>query len=498
MVTRTRDSKPRVGGPLAAEVVHLSAEYLPFARTGGLAEAVTGLASYQSAAGVSTTALIPLFRSVREAGAALTPFCEPFTVAVGPRQEPARLWQLEAAGGPRVMFLEHAEYFDRPGLYGAGGSDFDDNARRFGYFCRAAIEALPRIARAPLVLHLHDWHTSLAAVYLRTMYGGRDPWDSTGVVLTVHNAGFQGHFPFETLADLGLPEALYDWPRLEWHGRVNWLKGGLAFTDMATTVSPTHAHELRTPAGGFGLHEAFITLGDRLIGVLNGIDQVAWDPAHDPHLTSSYSADALDGKARCKRALQRGAGFPQRAHTPLFALSARLAMQKGIDLILDGHVLDTPDAQFVLLGEGDPRYAAALAGRAALAPDRIAYESTFTDRFEHRLLAGADILLMPSMYEPCGLTQMRAQRYGALPVARRVGGLADTIDDEETGFLFDEYAPAGLEQAVRRALALYARPDDWVSHVRRAMGREFGWDRRGPQYLDLYRRALARRRAAEA
>ena len=495
---RSRESKPRPDTLLAAEVVHLSAEYLPFARTGGLAEAVTGLASFQAAAGITTTALVPLFRSVRDAGATLVPFGEPFTLAVGPREEPARLWRLEAPAGPRVLFLEHEGYFDREGLYGAGGVDYPDNGRRFGYLCRAALEALPRIARAPVLLHLHDWHTALAAVYLRTEFRGRQPYDSTGVVLTVHNAGFQGHFPFETLADLGLSDELYHWQRLEWHDRVNWLKGGLVFTDMATTVSPTHAHELRTPAGGFGLHETFISLGDRLIGVLNGIDQHDWDPARDPHLTAGYSADALDGKVRCKRALQRGAGFPLRARAPVFALSARLAAQKGIDLILDGRVLDTPDAQFVLLGEGEPRYAAALAARAAAAPDRIAYESRFTDRFEHRLLAGADILLMPSLYEPCGLTQMRAQRYGALPVARRVGGLADTIDDEDTGFLFDEYTPAALEQAVRRALALYARPADWETHVRRAMGRECGWQHRGPQYIELYRRALARRRAAIA
>ena len=497
MATRSRESKTRSDSPLAAEVVHLSAEYLPYARTGGLAEAVTGLVSYQAAAGIATTALLPLFRSVRDTGATLAPFGEPFTVTVGSREEPARLWRLDAAQGPRVLFLEHEAYFDRDGLYGADGTDYPDNGRRFAYLCRAALEALPRIARAPIVLHLHDWHTALAAVYLRTEFRGRALYDSTALVLTVHNAGFQGHFPFESLADLGLSDELYDWERLEWHGRVNWLKGGLVFTDMATTVSPTHAHELRTEPGGFGLHDNFIALGDRLVGILNGIDQQGWDPARDPHLTAPYSADSLDGKARCKRALQRGAGFPLRARAPLFALSARLAAQKGIDLILEGQVLDTPDAQFVLLGTGEARYAAALAGRAADAPERIAYESRFSDRFEHRLLAGADILLMPSLYEPCGLTQMRAQRYGALPVARRVGGLADTIDDEDTGFLFDEYTSAALELAVRRALALYARPADWDAHVRRAMSRAFGWEHRGPQYIDLYRRALARRAAVE-
>src|SRR5574341_379150 len=197
-----------------------------------------------------------------------------------------------------------------------------------------------------MVMHAHDWHTSLAPVYLRTELAGDRFYDRVASVLSVHNAGFQGHFPRESLAEVGLPDSLYDWRWLEWFGRVDWLKGGLVFTDMATTVSPTHAHELRTEPGGFGLHDNFIALGDRLVGILNGIDQQGWDPARDPHLTAPYSADSLDGKARCKRALQRGAGFPLRARAPLFALSARLVAQKGIDLILEGQVLDTPDAQF--------------------------------------------------------------------------------------------------------------------------------------------------------
>ena len=477
-------------------VVHLAAEFWPYARTGGLAEAVSGLAAFQAAGGLSTTVLVPLYRAVREAGAKLQPVGAPFAVAVGPRQEETRLWRLVGGGKPRVLFVEHAEYFDRRGIYGEGDADYPDNGRRFAFFCKAALQALPELASGPVVLHAHDWHTALAPVYLRTAQREREGFERTGVVLTVHNAGFQGHFAPETLADVGLAPELYDWRWLEWFGRVNWLKGGLVFCDLATTVSPTHAFELRTEVGGFGLHDRFIALGNRLVGVLNGIDADAWNPETDSQITARYSARDLSGKSRCKAALQRACGLPQRARAPLFAMAARLVAQKGLDLILGGRLPGAGDAQFVFLGGGEPRYEKALTELAAAAPDRVAVELQFSDRLEHRLLAGADLLLMPCLYEPCGLTQMRAQRYGAVPIARRVGGLADTIEDAVTGFLFDEYSPGGLEQAMRRALALYADPAVWQTHMREAMARDFGWAPCAAKYLDVYRRALAARAPA--
>src|SRR5207247_2224827 len=296
------------------------------------------------------------------------------------------------------------------------------------------------------VLHAHDWHTGLAPVYLRTVFAGEPLHRRLGSVLSVHNAGFQGHFPPETMTALGLPGELYNPQVFEWYGRMNILKGGLTFSDLAVTVSPTHARELLTPEGGFGLQEKFTELGDRVVGILNGIDPRLWNPATDPHITATYSIDELAGKRRCKAALQRAYGLPQRAHTPLFGMSARLVSQKGLDLVLGADLLGKTDAQFIFLGAGEHRYHAALTELAAAAPDRVAVEFAFTDHLEHGLLAGADLLLMPSLYEPCGLTQMRAQRYGTIPVARRVGGLLDSIVDGETGVLFAEYTSAALEQ----------------------------------------------------
>src|SRR5256884_2312699 len=251
----------------------------------------------------------------------------------------------------------------------------------------------------------------------------------------------------------------------------------------------------RSPDGGFGLHDTFIGLGDRLAGILNGIDPDLWNPTADPELTDTYSADDLSGKRRCKAALQKAYGLAQRAggQVPLFAMSARMVAQKGLDLILGADLLSIPEAQFIFLGAGEHHYHEALGNLTAAAPDRLAVEFMFTDHLEHRLLAGADALLMPSLYEPCGLTQMRAQHYGAVPVARRVGGLTDSIVDGITGFLFDEYAPAALAQAVQWAVDAYADRNAWRKLVRAAMAQQFGWDRSGEQYLALYRRALALR-----
>lgn len=478
----------------APTVVHLTAEYWPYARTGGLGEAVEGIARGQAAAGLRTYALLPLYRAVWDAGFPLEPVGGPRAVTVGPVTETIRLWRVSDVPDetPDILLVDHPPSFDRSGIYGESGADYPDNQRRFAVFCRAALQTLANLARPPLVLHAHDWHTALAPVYLRTQLAGHRFFDRVASVLSVHNAGFQGHFPRESLPELGLPQELYDWRWLEWFGRANWLKGGLAFTDFATTVSPTHAHELRTDVGGFGLHEAFIALKDRFVGILNGIDVDIWDPATDPHIASGFTADDLRGKQRCKAALQRAYGLPQEARTPLFGMSARLVSQKGLDLVLGAYFLWAAEAQFVFLGQGEARYETALREIAAALPERVAVETNFTDECEHRLLAGADVLLMPSLYEPCGLTQMRAQRYGALPVARRVGGLADTIEDGETGFLFDDYTPAALEQAVRRALGLYEERDAWERHMRQAMARDFSWTCSVRRYLEVYQRALQR------
>jgi starch synthase len=345
--------------------------------------------------------------------------------------------------------------------------------------------------RTPCILHAHDWHTALAPVYLRTAFA-HEPWShGVQVVLSVHNPGYQGHFPPEVIPDLGLGWELFDWRLLEWYGQVNLLKGGIAYSDAVATVSPTQAAELTTPGGGFGLHDVFRALGPRLSGVLNGIDQHEWDPGEDTQITARYTRDDLEGKRRCKAALQRTFGLPLRRRVPLFGFTGRLVQQKGLDLILQSTELLRLDVQFVFVGGGEPRYEQALVELAAAAPDRIGVQLDFTDRLEHRLMAGADIFLMPSLYEPCGLTQMRAQRYGALPIGRRVGGLADTIDDGVTGFLFGPYAVEAFQASAYRALAVFADQERWTRMMRAAMARDFSWERATATYLAVYRDVVA-------
>ncbi len=489
---------PRTESPLLSpdfrpvSVVHLTAEYIPYARTGGLGEAVRGLAEFQHAAGLDVVVVMPLHRTVRDEAPDLHPIGSAFAVTLGDRTEEVRLFRPADRGtGPRIVFIEHREFFNRPGVYGEHGQDYPDNALRFAFFARAAVAALSRIARPPCLLHAHDWHTALAPVYLRGVPGVELPLDRVSIVLSVHNPGYQGHVPAELLPALGLPWSLYNLDQLEWYGQLNLLKGGLVFADRIVTVSPTQARELRTPGGGFGLHGVFTALGDRLSGVLNGIDQRTWSPDRDTQITRHYSATRLEGKRRCKAALQRSFGLAQRRRVPLFGMTGRMVTQKGLDLILDsGNLFDT-DAQFVFLGGGERAYEAALVDLATRNPGRVGVQLDFTDRLEHRLMAGADLFLMPSLYEPCGLTQMRAQRYGALPVARRVGGLADTISDEQTGFLFDSYTTEAFEAAAFRALARFADPVRWTRMMQHAMARDFSWERSVQNYLAVYRKALS-------
>jgi len=479
-------------------VVHLVAEYHPYARTGGLAEAVRGIATFQAANGSPVTVFMPLYRSVRDAFPDLEPVGEPFSVEMGSRPEEARIYHPPGPRqNPRVLFIHHAGFFDRPGIYGEDGTGYDDNPERFAFYNLAALQVLPELAEVPVVVHAHDWHTALSSVYLRTRFAGQDVYDRMPAILSVHNAGYQGLYPPDTLDLVGVPPELFTSGQMESHGQVNLLKGGLVFSDYAATVSPTHAHELRTTVGGFGLEEVFIEMHDRFVGIRNGIDLDVWDPSTDSEIAATYSTLDLTGKIRCKQALQRACGLPERPRVPLFGMTARLVEQKGIDLLLDDGLLSGAEAQFVFLGAGEARYERALQEIARQWPDRVFVDTAFGEPKEHRLLAGADLLLMPSLYEPSGLTQMRAQRYGMIPVARRVGGLADTIEDQVTGFLFDAYTPEDLRVAMRRAMTLYrSDPDGWKRHMIEAMGRDFGWQESAERYLDVYRRALASHSAA--
>jgi len=486
---RARQSvlKTNEGEPI--HIVHFAAECWPYARSGGLGEAVASLATYQAAARLPTTVVMPLYRQVRSVVSALEPVGAAFPVQLGATREIARLWR--AKGTPRgtdMLFIEHPGFFDRPALYGEG-ADYRDNHRRFAFFSLAALAALPRIAPGQAILHAHDWHAALSLVYLRTAFAQHPYYRRVPAVLSVHNAGYQGHFPPRTMPEIGLPWELFNWKLLEWYDQVNWLKGGIVSADAVVTVSATHARELQSPEGGFGLGDTFRALRDRLFGITNGIDYDIWDPSHDSQIAARFTPRDLEGKRQCKAAMQARFGLTPNPRVPVFGMAARLVAQKGLDLLVDGLALG-PDAQYVFLGQGERRYAEALRQLAARLPGRIAVETGFTDALEHELVAGADMLLMPCQYEPCGLTQMRAQRYGTLPVARRTGGLNDTIDDGITGFLFDEFSIPALASTIERAVIQYNDPRGWQGRMRKAMAKNFNWQRSALKYLAVYLKAL--------
>ncbi len=492
----TRDRLPhsalasRAGEPVT--VVHVAAEYYPYARAGGLAEAVANLARFQSRAGVRTAAIMPLHRSARKKAGELVAVGPPLEIRLGDRRETVRLLtEREAPADTRLYFIEHDQFFDRPDLYGDRRGDYPDNHIRYACFARAAARALPQIAEGPILLHAHDWHAALALTYARTSFAADPRYARLATVLSVHNAGYQGHYPPTVLPELGLPWELFNWRQLEWYGKVNLLKAGLAFADAAVTVSPNHAKELRTADGGFGLQGVFTSMGSRFTGILNGLDLEEWDPETDTGIVANFSAADLAGKAICKAALQERFGLRQDPQIPIFSMAARLVTQKGLDLVLGEPSIFRLDGQFIFIGRGEPRFENALRAVAATAPDRVAVDTNFTDAIEHHLMGGADFLLMPCQYEPCGLTQMRAQRYGVAPIVRRVGGLADTVDDGVTGFVFTPYDPEPLFGAALRGLDCYANPGEWHRMVQAAMARDFSWDRSVRSYLEVYRRVVA-------
>ena len=475
-------------------VVHVSAEYVPYARTGGLAEAAANLARFQSKAGVRTAAFVPLYRSAREKAGELVAVGAPFVVPLGKRRETVRiLTGADDPAGTRVYFVEHDGFFDRPKLYGDDQGDFADNHLRFGLFALASVMALPMVASGPVLLHAHDWHAALALTYLRTYYANDPRYARVATVLSVHNAGYQGHFRPSTMEELGLPWSLFNFKQIEWYGKVNFLKAGLAFADAVVTVSPNHAIELRTPDGGFGLQEMFSSLGDRLTGILNGIDHETWDPATDPQIAAPFSRGDLSGKVACKRALQRRFGLTVDPRLPIFGMAARLVTQKGLDIVVATYDLFRLDAQFVFIGAGERRFEEALGTIARMMPGKVAVDTKFTDELEHLVMAGSDFLLMPCQYEPCGLTQMRAQRYGVAPIVRRVGGLADTVEDGVTGFVFDPYEAPPLVGAALRGIDCFYNPFEWTRMTRTAMARDFSWERAVEKYLTVYHRVVGMR-----
>ena len=453
------------------KVAFVTSEVVPFSKSGGLADVCGALPPALRKLGVEVLTVTPLHRSARPLSMEEVPVR--VSVSMGKEQVHPRVYR-----SGDTYLIEYAPLFDREALYGTGGGSYADNAVRYSFFCRAALALLQELG-LPDVIHAHDWQAGLLPLYAKSL--------ATRTLFTVHNLAYQGVFGADQYETTGLDWKHYHWKELEFHGSWSFIKAGLIFSDAITTVSPTYAREIQMERFGVGLHGVLSERKDRLHGILNGIDLQEWDSERDPFLPYPFSVEDLSGKKKCKQALQKECGLPEDPDIPIIGMVSRLAEQKGFDLVLAAmDELLQEDVQFILLGSGDPRLETALMAGCGRFPEKSSLHFVFDNGLAHRIEAGADLFLMPSRFEPCGLNQMYSLRYGTVPVARRTGGLADTIVDGATGVLFSDYSVASMMSATRRALTLYHNKEAWAEIVSTGMSRDFSWDRSAREYLRLY------------
>jgi len=470
------------------ELLFVASEVAPWSKTGGLGDVAAALPRALAARGHAVTVVSPRYGSIDPRAAGFTRKEGVLRI----RGEATAAWVRR--GRPTFWLVEHERLFgSRRGIYGEGGRDFADNAERFTFLSRAALALPGATGMRPRIVHANDWQTGLVPFLLRREHAEDPHLAGARTVFTIHNLAYQGVFPKDVVPHLGLPWDVFRFEAMEFYDQLSFVKAGLVFADALTTVSPTYAREIRTHQSGGGLDALLRERAVDLHGILNGIDVAEWDPATDRHLPARFSARALAGKARCKAALQREAGLPVRPEVPLIAMISRLAEQKGIDLLVAALPELLPrDAQLVLLGSGEASLEQVLVQAAAARPDRMAVRIGFDEGLAHRIEAGADVFLMPSRFEPCGLNQMYSLRYGTVPVVRAVGGLEDTVEDYDgwnagTGFKFRDYTPAALSLAVRRALELHRDRRAWRALMARGMAEDFSWERSAASYEALYR-----------
>ena len=466
----------------------VASEATPFCKTGGLADVIGALPAALVFKGEQVAVVLPGYRENNYSGQL--------------REVYRNLWIPLGAGLP-VDIFETVErgvtfyivfcppLFDRNGLYGVGGQDFPDNAIRFAVFSRAALGIARNVFR-PDIIHCHDWQSALLPVYLKRTFQGDPTYLGARTLFTIHNLGYQGLFPASVLPDIGLDPGVFTPDLLEFYGQLNLLKGAIHYSDAVSTVSRGYAREIQTPELGFGLDVYLRTHARFITGIVNGVDYIEWSPERDEHIAAKYSPRDLSGKKQCKQALLADFGLPAaNMDRPLIGIVSRFVGQKGFDLIAEiAPRLAELDLAMTVLGSGEQQYQDLFHSLASSHPDRFGVRIGYDNALAHRIEAGADMFLMPSRYEPCGLNQIYSLRYGTIPIVRATGGLDDTID-EETGFKFRDYTGSALLEAVRDALAAFQDQKLWRAMMLRAMSRDFSWNAAASEYLALYRQILA-------
>ena len=485
------------------KILIVSSEVTPFAKTGGLADVAGSLPVALAELGHDVRVAMPKYGAVDDEKFHLIPILGDIIVRLNGRTFTAHIKRSHLPGSRvPVYFVLNAGLFERDGLYGAEGRDFADNATRFAFFCKAVVWLLKGLDWVPDIVHCNDWQTALIPVFLRTQPDmTADPaLQQMKVVFTIHNLAYQGLFPLEEGPAIGIGPELLHPKALEFYGKMNLMKGGLVFADALTTVSRRYAEEIQTPEFGCGLEGLLQERSGDLTGIMNGVDYGAWNPETDPLIPARYSSADLTGKAKCKAALQAETGLAADAQAPLIGIISRLDRQKGFDLIAEA--LDTivaAGAQIVLLGTGMPEYHTIFERAARQHPGRVSANLRFDNALAHHIEAGADMFLMPSRYEPCGLNQLYSLRYGTVPIVRATGGLADSVTDataagirsgKSTGFVFEDYTAAALLKTVKRAIKLFGDRERWVQLMRNGMARDFSWTTAAGEYAALYERLV--------
>lgn len=515
--TSSTSCTPEAASPRGEIKLLLAAsEVVGFSKTGGLADVAAALPRALAQRGQRCAVVTPLYRSARAGKATLTATEHSFTVPIGDQRVSGKVWlgQLPNADVP-VYLIEQPDYFERDdpsqgrGLYdfslpGGQKRDYPDNCERFIFFCRAVLETMRLLNFWPDVLHLNDWQTGLVPVYLQEVYrrhsdpASRTRYENIRTLFTIHNIAYQGLFWHWDMVLTGLDWRLFNYRQLEFYGHLNFLKAGIVFADTITTVSPRYAQEIQTPYFGCGLEGVLAEHRERIVGIVNGVDYRVWNPATDPLIAANYDSETVaKGKPVCKAALQRRFSLTEEPRTPLLGVVSRLVDQKGLNLV--GKAADTllqSGAQLVVLGEGDPVYHRMLLDLHDRYPARVGLILGFDESLAHQIEAGADVFLMPSLFEPSGLNQLYSLKYGTVPVVRATGGLADTIVDctpenleagRATGFVFGPPLAEAFLAAVQRALECYRnQPETWLRLMRAAMQQNWSWDRSAAEYELLY------------
>jgi starch synthase len=476
------------------KILMASPEAVPYAKTGGLADvagALPGEFLRQRIEKIKIMLVLPLYKKIK-AGFELENTGKNFSIKIGDKSYKGSIHKNEYA-----FFIGCDEFFARDELYGTPAGDYPDNDKRFVFFARAVLEAAQATDFRPDIIHVHDWQAALIPLYLKTLYRKNPFFSISKSVLTIHNLGYQGLFPKESLPLTGLGWEFFNPDGVEFWGKVNFLKAGIIGADMITTVSPTYAKEILTPEQGFGLDGLLRKRQANIRGILNGLDYTIWDPEDDSFIPKPYSFKNLTGKRESKKALLKECGF-ENAKAPIASFVGRLSWQKGVDMLLGAaQDLTSWGLHLAILGTGDEGYNRAFAALSKKLSPRMKAFITFDEKLSRLIYAGSDIFLMPSRYEPCGLGQMISMHYGTPPVARKTGGLADTIADyspllgKGTGFLFEEQSPAALKECLRSALLVYAAPGRWEEITRNSMRRDFSWRNSARNYIELYRELAA-------